>query len=187
MPLAAYVPARTPVYFKLASLSFSDKSGTYACAAALAACMGSRSLLASAYSLAFGVLYTLPGPGKGLQAIPVPYAVRAGVASLLRAVPFLGEDGGIVGVARGGAGGAGASASGRTAPAPAQDDEGIPPELLGSGRGAGAVGSVPLGPEPGEEAVERLTALGFPREDCVAALRATWGNEEAAANRLLSN
>jgi UBA/TS-N domain len=52
------------------------------------------------------------------------------------------------------------------------------------GGAAGPDAPMPL-PEADPDAVTRLMAMGFGREESVAALRATFNNEEAAANRLL--
>ena len=47
--------------------------------------------------------------------------------------------------------------------------------------------SLPLGPEPNEEAVERICAMGFDRERAIAALRRSFGDEGAAVNFILSD
>lgn len=206
-----YIPCRTSVYFKLGPVAFSDKAQTYAMHAALAACTGPRSLLAAVYSLLFGLLYALPGAGKGLQSIPVPRAVREWVGAIV--LPLLGEGQGPItssaGAGQGrrrstGAGGAGEEeeeyeGEGAWYPA-APGGAGVGGQGSGGALGraaairaasaAGGAGAqdapVGQGPEPDEAAVERVCGMGFERPAVVAALRAAWGDEQAAVNRLLS-
>lgn len=55
------------------------------------------------------------------------------------------------------------------------------PQPAASGGGAAATGGLPAG---WEEKLERLQGLGFPRQACLQALRATNGNEEMAGSLL---
>ncbi len=165
----AYIPALQPQYFKLMGLSFSEKAGTYALAAAMAACTGPRSALAAAYSLAFGLLYALPGAGRGLQALSVPRVVANAVGSVF--LPLLGE----------------ASTGGHDVVAPAAATAAAAsPRVSARGPATGEDEGL-LGPESlvSDAAVERLKSMGFTEADARLALQRSFGDEQGAVDRLL--
>lgn len=171
----------TPAYFKVVGLKFSDKASTYGLAVALAACTGQRSLLAAAYSLAFGFLYSVPGPGKGLQAIGLPLAMRRAIGGIL--IPLLDDN-----------------VQPRPAPPSSPRGNGYADEggfghaaqAMGAGAGNGGArpapagdGHIGLGPVPEAAVVDRVVSMGFDRDAAILALRQAWGNEGRAVEILL--
>ncbi|OQR94676.1 hypothetical protein ACHHYP_00980 [Achlya hypogyna] len=67
--------------------------------------------------------------------------------------------------------------------APAPHGQGFRDQLL---PGMGGAMPMPVAAPPSDAAIEQLTALGFERDQAIAALRAADNNVEAAANRLLN-
>jgi len=199
VPLYALkVPTLIPEYFRLCGLRFSDKSLTYLLVAQLVFSDGARSIIPASVSFIGGLLYA--NDVLGLQSrLRFPISVRTfckrHILPLIESngidSPFLG--GGMAG----GSGGAGASAP-----------RGVDTDAAGrfnggGGRGGGNLtqrrpgsipdsmqnfgGGVPVGPEPSPEAVERICAMGFGREQAVAALRRSFGDEAAAINFILAD
>lgn len=184
------MPALSPHFFKLGPVPFSDKATTYSLAAALALCTGARSLLAAGAALAFGLAYTLPGPGRGLQAVRLPRAAVDAVWAV--AGPLLGGDPADADLTAGGAAAAAGGRAGSPRGAGGADDDdgsdggdGAGGAGGAGGGGAGADEGEPLGPEPSDEAVARVAAMGFPPAAVRDALRRSFGDEAAAVGRLV--
>lgn len=202
------MPKLRPSYFSLGGLRFSDKSMTYAVGLQLALSDGRRSLLPALAGLLFGAVYM--ADALRLQRLRWPGALRACCRRTL--LPVL-DGGGTTGSAAGANGPASRGRAGgarrRVAATDDDDDEAVRRFLaqagvgggnaaaaaaaagdgpvgfggLGAGLGAGGGGAaIPVDPA----AVDRLVgALGFPRDAVERALRESFGDENAAANRLL--
>jgi membrane associated rhomboid family serine protease len=206
VPLYALkVPTLIPEYFRLCGLRFSDKSLTYLLVAQLVFSDGSRSILPASVSLLGGILYA--NDVLGLQSrLRFPVVVRNfckrhilpliesnGSESLFLGGGMAGSgpsaqrgtdnDAALAAMGRinGGGGGGGRPMGNLT-----QRRPGSFPETMQNFGGGGGGGGVPLGPEPNPEAVERICAMGFGREQAIAALRRSFGDEAAAVNFILA-
>ena len=207
VPLYALkVPTLIPEYFRLCGLRFSDKSLTYLLVAQLVFSDGARSIIPASVSLIGGLLYA--NDVLGLQSrLRFPISVRTfckrHILPLVESngidSPFLG--GGMAG-GSGGAGAPSAQRGGMDTDAAGRFNGGgrlggnltqrrpasIPDSMQNfGGGGGGGGGGVPVGPEPSAEAVERICAMGFGREQAITALRRSFGDEAAAINFILAD
>ena len=190
------MPKLRPNYFSLCGLRFSDKSWAYALGLQLALAEGTRSGLPMLGGALFGALYM--ANGLRLQALTWPRPVRGACRRLVLPLLDSGPPQPPGAAAAGGRGGARRRGGGY------EDDDGAAAAIAavaalnqqhqrglggaaagGGGGGAGAGGGGDGFPPPDPAAVQRLCALGFDRPAVEAALREAFGDENAAANRLL--
>jgi hypothetical protein len=173
-----YVPKIFQNQYVLAGITFSEKSGIYLLAAQLFFSNGWESIVASLIALSFGFLYSQNI--VRIQQFRLPAVIEnffRTISSALSALtPRI------------------RAPNGRAAQiplAPIRENRGWVPEQRGPG-GSDLFGNFsenqptfqPL-PDPDEESITSLTALGFERSAVIQALRASGNNVDAAANRLL--
>lgn len=153
------VPKLQPNYFSICGVPFSDKSVTYMLGCQLLASGGLKSVLASAVGLAIGTLYAIPL--TQLQRFRFPRFVRTFFRRWV--LPLLQSD------------------------PPRPQIRARPSSTQGTQPRGDGSSAVPPGPTPDSAAVDRLVGMGFGRAESEAALRATYGDEDAAANLLLGS
>lgn len=179
------MPKLRPNYFRLLGVRFSDKSFKYALGLQLALSDGTRTLLPTLAGAVFGLIYI--SDALRLQALTWPRPLRGLCRRTLGAVldsdpPAPASAAAGAGARRGGRGGG--AGYGRD-----EDDAAAAIAAVAAMRGrqggAGAAEALPQGPPPDPAAIERLCGLGFERAQVERALREAFGDENAAANRLL--
>jgi len=154
------VPCLHDEYFRLCGVAFTEKTWLYAAALVLAFSGGARSLWPSLVGVAWGALY-------GLRALPLsrlrfPRAARHFCRQWV--LPMLQQS------------------------APAAAAAAAEPRGGGGGGGGGGAGAAPAPPAPAapsEAAIAQIVAMGFAREQAVAALLATGGDVDAAVERIV--